>query len=167
MPAVNNVTRFLDSRKVPYHVYETPAEKLGALETANFLHVEPEMVFKTIVVTRDKPKKPLLAVVPGPSSVDLKWLAAALNEKKVYLPTEREAEQLTGLQAGGISPLALINKGFQVVIDSSAQQYTEIHVSGGQRGLNIRLSVSDLVRLTNARFASICHESNSPLTQTE
>jgi Cys-tRNA(Pro)/Cys-tRNA(Cys) deacylase len=139
-----------------------PAEKLGALETARFLNVPPEVVYKTIVVTREKPKKPLLAVVPGPSNVDLKLLAAALGEKKVHLPTEREAEQLTGLQAGGISPLALLNKGFQVVIDASAKAHAEIHVSGGQRGLNIRLGVNDLVKLTNARVAPICQESNSP-----
>ena len=171
MTPVNNVTRFLDSRKIAYRAYETPAEKLGAQETARILNVPPEVVFKTIVVTRDKPKKPLLAVVPGPWNVDLKLLATALGEKKVHLPTEREAEQLTGLQAGGISPLALLNKGFQVVIDSSAQDQEGIHVSGGQRGLNIRLGVSDLIRLTNARLASICQESNSPasspLTQTE
>jgi Cys-tRNA(Pro)/Cys-tRNA(Cys) deacylase len=171
MPTVNNVTRLLDSRKVAYQAYETPAEKLGALETARLLNVPPEVVYKTIVVTREKPKKPLLAVVPGPWNVELKLLAAALGEKKVHLPTEREAEQLTGLQAGGISPLALLNKGFQVVIDSSAKEHAEIHVSGGQRGLNIRLGVNDLIKLTNARMAAICQESNSPasspLTQTE
>jgi len=156
MPTVNNVTRFLDSRKVSYTVFETPPEKLGALETAQFLGVEPASVFKTIVITREKPKKPLLVVVPGPSNVDLKLLASALNEKKVHLPTEHEAEQLTGLQAGGISPLALINKGFQVVIDSSARSYSMIHVSGGQRGLNLRLSPHDLAKLTNARFEVVC-----------
>jgi len=155
MRFVNNVTRFLDSRKVSFTAFETPPEKLGALETAQFLDVEPASVFKTIVVTRDKPKKPLLVVVPGPSNVDLKLLAAALGEKKVYLPSEREAEQLTGLQAGGISPLALVNKGFHVIIDSSAQKFGEIHVSGGQRGLNIRVPVNDLARLTNARFADV------------
>jgi len=159
MAVVNNVTRFLDSRKIRYTAFETPPEKLGALETAQYLGVEPDSVFKTIVVTREKPKRPLLVVVPGPSSVDLKLLAAAMGEKKVHLPTEREAEQLTGLQAGGISPLALVNKGFQVVIDSSAQNHAEIHVSGGQRGLNIRLPVPDLVKLTNARVALVCHPS--------
>jgi Cys-tRNA(Pro)/Cys-tRNA(Cys) deacylase len=155
MGIVNNVTRFLEARKIKYTAYETPAEKLGALETARFLDLDPASVFKTIVVTRDRPKKPLLVVVPAPSVVDLKMLAAALGEKKVHLPTEREAEALTGLQAGGISPLALVNRGFQVVIDSSARNFTEINVSGGQRGLNIRLSVNDLARLTNARFASV------------
>ena len=155
MPTVNNVTRFLDARKVPYKVFDTPPEKLGALEVARLLDVEPDSVFKTIVVTRERPKKPLLIVVPGPSQVDLKKLASAIGEKKVYLPTEREAEQLTGLQAGGISALALINKGFQVVIDSSAQHYSEIHISGGQRGLNILIRVDDLVKLTNARVKQI------------
>ena len=155
MAVTNNVTRLLDSRKISFTAYELPIEKHSALETAQLLNVEPASVFKTIVVTRDKPKKPLLVVVPGPSSVDLKLLAAALGEKKVYLPTEREAEQLTGLQSGGISPLALINKGFQVVIDSSAQNYAAIHVSGGQRGLNIKLPVTDLVKLTNARLAVV------------
>jgi Cys-tRNA(Pro)/Cys-tRNA(Cys) deacylase len=155
MPPVNNVTRFLDSRKVSYAAFETPVEKLGALETAKFLNVPPETVFKTIVVTREKPRKPILAVIPGTHIVDLKLLAIFLGEKKVHLPTEREAEGLTGLQAGGISPLALINKGFQVVIDSSVQEYPEIHVSGGQRGLNIRLPVAALIKLTNARLAAI------------
>lgn len=155
MPTVNNVTRFLDSHKISYVAFETPAEKLGAMETAEFLNVPPDTVFKTIVVTRDKPRKPILALIPGPNIVDLKLLAAFLGEKKVHLPTEREAEQLTGLQAGGISPLALINKGFQIVVDSAAQAYPEIHISGGQRGLNIRLPVAALIKLTNARLAPI------------
>lgn len=155
MPTVNNVTRMLDARKIPYTAFELPAEKLGALETARLLAVEPATVYKTIVVTRDKPKKPILAVIPGPNQVDLKALASYLGEKKVYLPTEREAESLTGLQAGGISPLALLNKGFQVVLDASAQEQAEIHISGGQRGLNLRLPVEAIIRLTNARVASI------------
>ena len=155
MATVNNITRLLDSRKISYTVFETPAEKLGAVEAAQFLNVSPEVVFKTIVVTRDKGKKPILALIPGSRTVDLKLLAAFLGEKKVHLPTEREAERITGLQAGGISPLALINKGFQVVIDSLAEAYVEIHISGGQRGLNIRLPVADLIKLTNARIASI------------
>jgi len=161
MSLTNNITRLLDSRKISYTAFETPAEKLGALETAKFLNVPSETVFKTIVVTRDRPRKPILAVIPGPNSVDLKLLAAALGEKKVHLPTEREAEQLTSLQAGGISPLALLNKGFQVVMDSAAQNYDEIHVSGGQRGLNIKLPVGDLIKLTNARVASISRVENN------
>jgi Cys-tRNA(Pro)/Cys-tRNA(Cys) deacylase len=155
MPSVNNVTRLLDSRKVKYVAYALPVEKLGALETARLLHVDATLVFKTIVVTRAGPGKPVLAVVPGSCAVDLRLLSAAVGEKKLHLPTERETEAITGLQAGGISPLALINKGFQVVIDSSAQSFADIHISGGQRGLNVKLPVADLSALTQARFAPI------------
>ena len=154
----NNITRMLEAKKIPFKAYELPAEKLGAVETARLLDVPLELVYKTIVVLREGKGKPILVVIPGTGEVDLKALAKALGEKKLRLPSEREAEQLTGLQAGGISPLALINKGFQVVIDYSAQSQTEIHVSGGQRGLNICLPVKALVQLTNARVAAVCEE---------
>ena len=158
----NNITRLLDSRNIPYQVYELPPEKLGALETARLLGVLPEIVYKTIVVTREGKGKPILAVVPGTDEVDLKALARALGEKKVNLPTEREAEQLTGLQAGGISPLALINRGFQVVVDATAELYDLIHISGGQRGLNISLPPYALISLTHATVAEICASSITP-----
>ena len=158
----NNITRLLDARGIPYQVYELPAEKLGALETARILGILPEIVYKTIVVTREGKGKPILAVVPGTDEVDLKALARALGEKKVNLPTEREAEQLTGLQAGGISPLALINRGFQVVVDATAELYDLIHISGGQRGLNISLPPQALITLTQASVAEICASSLAP-----
>ena len=154
MPIINNVTRLLDSKKIPYKAFELPVEKLGADETARLLGLDPELVYKTIVVTRPN-GKPILAVIPGTHRVDLKLVAVALGEKKVVLPTEREAEALTGLQAGGISPLALVNKGFRVVVAVEAQSQPEIHVSGGQRGLNIRLPVRSLAELTGARFAKV------------
>ncbi len=155
MATVNNVTRLLDQRHVAYEAFDLPAEKLGARETAELLGVSPALVFKTIVVTRDKPKKPLLVIVPGDAVVDLKLVAAAVGEKKVYLPTEREAEALTGLQAGGISPLALLNKGFRVLMDENAQRYSQIHVSGGQRGLNIKIPTAELIKLTSAQVAPL------------
>ncbi len=149
----NNVTRLLDSHKIPYAAFEFPPEKLGAIEVAGLLGVEPEQVFKSIVILREGKGKPILAETPGPYEVDLKALAKAVGEKKLALPTEREAERLTGLQAGGISPLALLNRGVQVVIDETAQLFDEIYISGGQRGLDIRLPVAALVELTSASFA--------------
>ena len=151
----NNVTRMLDGLKIPYTAFKLPAEKLGAIETARQLGVPQEMVFKTIVVKRDKPGKPLLVVIPGNHEVDLKTLAAFLGEKKVLLPTQREAETLTSLQAGGISPLALINKGFLVIIAQSASQFEQIHISGGQRGLNLRLPVAALIEICRAIVAQV------------
>ncbi len=108
----NNVTRLLDARGVKYAAYELPAENLGAIETAELLSVPADVVFKTIVVKRDKPKRPILALIPGTGTLDLKLLAAAIGEKKVYLPTEREAEGMTGTPSRGHFTARPAQQGF-------------------------------------------------------
>ena len=57
-------------------------------------------------------------------------------------------------QVGGISALALINRGFDVVLDRSADDFAAdgIYVSGGQRGLNVKIKPADLIALTSARL---------------
>ncbi|RLD00948.1 MAG: hypothetical protein DRI65_16030 [Chloroflexota bacterium] len=153
--AANNVTRFLDNRKVPYSVFELPQEKLGGEETARLLNAPPEIIFKSIVILRKGSGKPILAVVPGNQEVNLKKLAKAVGEKKVTPSTQKEAENITKLQVGGISPLALINRGFEIVIHRSVQDFELVHVSGGELGVNIRLASSDLIDLTRAKVADI------------
>jgi Cys-tRNA(Pro)/Cys-tRNA(Cys) deacylase len=155
MTVVNNVTRLLDSKNIRYTALELPEEKLGAPESAAFLNVPVSVIYKTIVIRRDHPGKPILAIVPGDRRVDLKLLAKVLDEKKLRVTTEREAEDMTGLKVGGISPLALISNGFTIVLDAQSQQEKEIHISGGQRGLNIRLAVVDLIDLIHPRVAPI------------
>lgn len=150
-----NVTRLLDQRNIPYAVKEIPAKKLSAVEVAQILGVSPNKVYKTIVVKRKAMGKPILAVIPGDKTVNLKSVAQAIGEKKVELATEREAELLTKLQAGGISPLVLINKGFQVILDQDAFLLEYLYISGGQRGMNIRLTVTDLIKITNATLSEI------------
>jgi Cys-tRNA(Pro)/Cys-tRNA(Cys) deacylase len=155
MPAKNNVTRMLDARGIPYQAFELPERKVGALEAAEVLGVSPRVVYKTIVAVPPDGGKPILALVAGPEEIEPKALARAVGEKKVKVTSQREAERLTGLQAGGISPLALLHKGFRVVVDRSAEELDHILVSGGQWGLNISIAVADLVQLTGAKVHKI------------
>lgn len=152
---VNNVIRMLESRKIAFQAFETPIEELGAQGTAEFLKIPINLIYKTIVVKRESSGKPVLAIVPGNCRVDLKLLAAFLGEKKLLLTTKDEAEKLTGLQTGGISPLALINKGFTMILDETAREHETIHISGGMRGLNIRLPVKDLIEITGMNMGNI------------
>lgn len=149
----NNVTRLLDARGVAYEVFEMPPEQHSAEETAVLLGVPEHFVYKTLVVLREtKGKKPLLVLTPAGRELNLKSLASALGEKKLHMAAQREAESLTGLQVGGISALALLNRGFEVCLDKAAQALPYIHISAGQRGANLRLQVADLVKLTNAKL---------------
>jgi Cys-tRNA(Pro)/Cys-tRNA(Cys) deacylase len=149
----NNVTRLLEARGVTYEIFELPPEKHSAEETAALLGVPADHVYKTLVVLREaKGKKALLVMAPAGREVDLKALAASVGEKKLRLAAQREAEALTGLQVGGISALALLNKGFEICLDGAATALPYIHISAGQRGANLRLAPGDLKELTRARL---------------
>jgi Cys-tRNA(Pro)/Cys-tRNA(Cys) deacylase len=144
----------LEGKKVVYEVHEYPASERDAVIVAQEMGVPAAQVFKTLVVLRP-PKKPMLVMVPADRQLDLKQLAKAVGEKKVKMAGHAEAESLTGLQVGGISALALVNKGFAMFLDKSAESFSQIYVSAGQRGLDIQLAVKDLVKLTRARLVNV------------
>ncbi len=145
-----NAIRLLDARKVAYEVFIFSPDLHSAEGVAEVLGLDPHTVYKTLVVQRQR-GKPLLVMVAGPAQIDLKTLGASLGEFKLHMATQRDAEALTSLQVGGISALALLNRGFEVCIDRAAEQLEHIVVSAGQRGINLRLRVDDLVRVTGAR----------------
>lgn len=145
----------LAAKGVAFETHELPAEKLSGLEAAAHLGIDPAQMYKTIVAIRPDGGKPVLGVVPAAAQIELKALGRALGGKKLQLATQAQAEKLTGLQTGGISPLALVAKGFEVVVDNSALQHVAIYLSGGQRGLNISLAPQSLLELTRAKTAEI------------
>jgi Cys-tRNA(Pro)/Cys-tRNA(Cys) deacylase len=146
--------RFLEGKKVAYQVHEYPASERDAEIVAEEMGVLAAEVYKTLVVLRP-PKKPMLVMVPADRQLDLKKLAKAVGEKKVKMAGHSEAEQLTGLQVGGISALALVNKGFAVYLDKTAESLNKVYISAGQRGLDIQLAVKDLVKVTRARLVDV------------
>ena len=144
--------RLLEQRKIPHEVFEFDESIRSAAQVAEATGMPPEAVYKTLVIEQEPPTgKPYLLMMPSDSEVDLKALAACLGVKKVRMASHRDAERHTGLQVGGISALALLNKGLPVLIDARALEREEILVSAGQRGMDLRLAVSDLVALTSAR----------------
>jgi len=101
---------------------------------AEALGLPASQVYKTLVVVRER-GKPLLVMIPGDRELDLKRLAKAIGEKKLRMATHKEAESLTGLQVGGISALALLNRRFEVYIDRAATKLERVLVSAGRRGI--------------------------------
>ena len=156
-PPRTNAMRLLDAQHVDYQVLTFSPDIHSATGVAETLGLDPASVYKTLVVQR-APGQPLLVMIAGHREVDLKALAAAVGEKKLSMATHREAEELTGLQVGGISALMLLKQGFEVCIDRAAQVLDKVVVSAGQRGVNLRLRVADLVRVTGARWVDATGE---------
>jgi len=151
----NLVTRLLTSKKIPFSIstYD-PDIFVSATEVAEGIGLPPEQVFKTLVTLPDK-GKPILAVVPADTELDLKALARAAGVKKVQMAPLSQAEKMTGLKKGGISSLALLQRGFRVILDASAQNFDTIAMSAGRRGMQVLLSPDDFIQLTRAHIAPI------------
>ena len=132
-----------------------PACASYGLEAAASLGVDPQRVFKTLLVAvNEDPRSLAVGVVPVGGQLDLKAMAAALGAKKAAMANPADAERATGYLVGGISPLGH-KRRLPTVIDDSAAGFPTILVSAGRRGLEIELAPADLVRLTAARQAPI------------
>ena len=143
--------KILTKAKVAFDYHTYPESERDAIQIAHFLNLAPNTVYKTLVVVRPK-GKPILVMIAADARLSLKKVAKAVGEKKVQMATHAEAEALTKLQVGGISPLALLNKGFLICIDQQAKAHPKLLISAGKKGINLGVPVDDLVRLTNARL---------------
>lgn len=123
------------------------------LEAAEKLNIDPAQIFKTLVVKLDSGKL-AVGIVPVTGSLNLKNIAKALGAKKAAMAPADEVQRSSGYVLGGVSPLGQ-KKRLPTVLDASAAEFAEIHVSAGKRGLEIALSPNDLLALTAGQLAAI------------
>jgi Cys-tRNA(Pro)/Cys-tRNA(Cys) deacylase len=151
-PAIKAAQKAGVSYKLHEYVHNPAASSYGD-EAAKELKLTSAQVFKTLVVSNNTSQL-AVAVTPVSHQLDLKLMAKALGVKKVSMAESVEAEKATGYILGGISPLGQ-KKRLPFVIDSSANKFETIHVSGGRRGLEIEISASDLIKICNAKVTDI------------
>ena len=150
-PAIDELER----AGVAYSVH--PYEHGGDLrdfgtEAAELLGLDPDQVFKTLLVNVDGAFA--VAVVPVSTKLSLKSVGAALGTKRVVMADPADAERVTGYVRGGISPFGQ-RKRLPTLLDETAFVFDEIFVSGGRRGLDVGLAPADLVRVLDATVADI------------
>ncbi len=153
-PAINAAKKANVEFQVLEYSHDPAAESYGE-EAAELLGLNPDEVFKTLLVSLSGHKSSLaVAVLPVSHKLSLKAIAKALGAKKAEMADPKVAERTTGYIVGGISPLGQ-KKALPTVVDASAEGLMRIHVSAGRRGLEIALAPQDLVSLTRGSFAPI------------
>lgn len=147
-----NAMRLLERGKAAYRVHAYEGGALSGMEVAAALGEDEARVYKTLV-TVGTPGKHYVFVIPVAQELDLKKAAAAAGVKSISMLPQKELFPLTGYVHGGCSPLGM-KKAFPTFFHADAQNGT-IYVSGGKIGLQVEVTCSDLLRLTNGALADL------------
>lgn len=153
-PAIEAVERAGVAFQLLEYAHDPAAASYG-LEAAERLRLEPESVFKTLLVAVDGlPGTLAVGIVPVTAQLDLKAVAQAVGGKRAEMADPKVAERATGYVVGGISPLGQ-KRRLPTVIDESAILFERVYVSAGRRGLEIALTPDALMALTAGTLAAI------------
>lgn len=152
-----NAMRILDKNKITYEVntYECD-EFIDGIHIAQQNGQDPEISYKTLVMV-GKSKNYYVFVLPIAEEVDMKKAAKAVGEKSVEMIHVKDINSITGYIRGGCTPLGM-KKLFPTVIDSSAEKFDKIIISGGRIGSQIILNPLDLAKVVRGKFDVITAE---------
>ena len=150
-----NAARLLDRAKIAYDLvpYRVDEEHLAATHVAEELGEDIGSGFKTLVLRGDRTGY-FVCVVPADHEVDLKAAARVSGNKKADLIPMKELLPVTGYIRGGCSPIGM-KRAFPTYIHSSCLGLSEIYVSAGVRGLQIRIAPDALIAFTRAETADL------------
>jgi len=150
-PAISELER----RGAAFVVHEfehVPGERNYGLAAAAAIGVDPDRVFKTLMVTADA--EHVVGIVPVSGQLSLRDLAAAVGAKRAEMCPPEVAQRVTGYVVGGISPFGQ-KKRLRTVIDETCELFETILVSGGKRGIDIELAPAILIDVLGAIVAPI------------
>lgn len=151
-----NAMRILDQHKIEYivHEYEVVDGKTDGMTVANTLGQSPEKVFKTLVAKGASGEYYVFAI-PVCEELDMKKAAKVAGEKNMEMIPMKTLLPTTGYIHGGCSPVGM-KKLFKTFIHESAKNHERFICSGGKIGMQIDLSLGDLVSLIHAELVDIC-----------
>lgn len=150
-----NAIRILELHKINFESvsYDVDEDDLSGVTVALKVGADPETVFKTLVCIGDKTGH-IVFCIPVTQELNLKKAATASGNKKVEMIKLKDLLQLTGYIRGGCTPIGM-KKLFPTYIDETAQLFEYIFVSAGVRGMQMKLSPDELLKIVEAVYADL------------
>lgn len=104
---------------------------------------------KNLFFRNKKGNKHYLVIVESLKTIDLKKLAALLNENKIGFASPERLLKFLGLAPGSVSPFGLINdknKSVQVVVDMELMRYEKLAFHPNVNTATLVISADDFKR---------------------
>lgn len=148
-----NAARLLDKAKINYELipYEVDESDLSAIHVAKQLNEPIEQLFKTLILKGDKSGH-FVCIIPGAEELDLKLAAKVSGNKSCQMILMKDLLSVTGYIRGACSPIGM-KKKYPTYIHSTSENFEFIYISAGQRGLQIKIAPSDLIKVIEATIS--------------
>lgn len=150
-----NAERMLEKAKIPFCAfdYEYDENDLSGVHAAENLGISPCEFFKTLVLKGTK-NGYFVCCIPVDRELDLKKAAAVFSDKSAEMLHVKDLQGITGYVRGGCTPIGM-KKQFAVFFDKSIGDLECVFISGGTRGLAIKVNKNDLIPFVKGKVADI------------
>jgi Cys-tRNA(Pro)/Cys-tRNA(Cys) deacylase len=148
-------TRALEGTGLAFDLVRTDRPS-SVEESARLQGIEVGNLLRTIVVRRGADDY-VFVLVPGGREIDWPKLRAHLGVRRLSLPDQEEAREMTGYERGAITPFGSV-RHWPVIADASVAGLNRVAIGGGGRGVNLHLRAADLLTATSAQVADISRE---------
>jgi Cys-tRNA(Pro) deacylase len=157
--AVGRLDAYLRTNDVRYQ-FLTPDKPMPTVAlAAATIGVEERQILKSILF-EGRNGDVALVIANGTSRIDRKKLAVVSGLINPRLAKPNVVMERTGFPAGGVAPIGHATE-FPVFVDEAVMLLNEAFAGGGHEDVLLRLSPSDIVRLTSARVVALSI-ANSP-----
>ena len=152
-----NAMRRLDQAHIKYETlyYDIEDEKFSATAISDELGVDYASSFKTLALKHDNDL--YIIVIRAFDNIDLKKAAKALKVKDLKMLHVKDLLKEVGYERGSVAPLG-IRKNHVTVLDKSVEQSSKIIISGGMKGISLKVAVDDLKKILNAKVLDVSEE---------
>ena len=151
-----NAMRILDSLGISYEIleYDISDEQNEdiALYTSRVLGIPSEQVYKTIIMENSS-REFFVFCLPAGFSISLKRARELTGSSSIDLMKTDKLLSLTGYIRGVVSPIGM-KRRFPTFVEELAQLEEFVYVSGGLRGVSLKIKPTDLVKACSGTFAS-------------
>lgn len=149
-----DLKRFIDTHGIEATILPMAQHTPTVADAAKALGVDPHQIIKSLVFMIKG--EPLLVINNGEDRVDRRKLATCLQvgRGQVKFASAEKAFEITGFVVGSMPPFGHKQK-LNTVIDASIKTLDIAYGGGGDINAMMRLTSSELVKVTAAHVASI------------
>ena len=118
-------------------------------DAAQAVGTSPSQIVKTLLFLVNG--EPVVAITCGTSRIDRRAIAAyfEVGRKRVKLAGAEAVLEVTGYPVGAVPPFGL-RQQVQTLIDPRVLEHTEVYAGGGAIDALLRISPTEIVRVTGA-----------------